>query len=164
MLEKEKGIDAVVIGTPDHTHAAVAMAAMKLGKHVYCAKPMTRTIHEARLLAKTARETGVATQMSVQSCASEGACATAEWVRAGAAGTVREVHVWTDRPVWPQGLARPQENVATPAALDWDLWLGPAPAPTTPSTTRSTGAAGAISARARSATWPATRCTSSSAR
>lgn len=127
MLEKEKGIDAVVIGTPDHTHAAIAMAAMKLGKHVYCAKPMTRTLHEARLLAKTARETGVATQMSVQSCASDEACATAEWVQAGAAGTVREVHVWSDRPVWPQGLARPRDTVATPPGLDWDLWLGPAP-------------------------------------
>jgi len=127
MLEKEKGIDAVVIGTPDHTHAVVAMAAMKLGKGVYCAKPMTRTIHEAHALAKTAREAKVATQMSVQSCASEAACSTAEWVQAGAVGPVREAHVWTDRPIWPQGLARPEDRFGVPATLDWDLWLGPAP-------------------------------------
>jgi predicted dehydrogenase len=127
MLDKEKGIDAVVIGTPDHTHAVVAMAAVQLRKHVYCAKPMTRTIHEVRTLVKAAREAKVATQMSVQSCASEEACATAEWVRAGAVGEVREVHVWTDRPVWPQGMARPEETPPVPATFAWDLWLGPAP-------------------------------------
>jgi len=127
MLEREKGIDAVAIGTPDHTHAVVAMAAMRLGKHVYCAKPMTRTIHEARMLARTAAEKRVATQMSVQSCASEAACATAEWVRSGVIGKVREVHVWSDRPIWPQALARPEEAVPAPATLDWDLFLGPAP-------------------------------------
>jgi hypothetical protein len=128
MLEKEKGIDAVVIGTPDHTHAAVAMAALQLRKHVYCAKPMTRTIHEARAVVKAAREAKVATQMSVQSCASEEACATAEWVRAGAVGEVREVHVWTDRPVWPQGLTRSDDAPPVPPTFAWDLWLGPAPA------------------------------------
>jgi len=128
MLEKEKGIDAIVIGTPDHTHAIVAMAGMQLGKHLYCAKPLTRTIHEARHLAKAAREAGVATQMSVQSSASDAACSTAEWVQAGAVGPVREVHVWTDRPIWPQGLARPAETFPVPSALGWDLWLGPAPA------------------------------------
>ncbi|MEK7407815.1 MAG: Gfo/Idh/MocA family oxidoreductase [Acidobacteriota bacterium] len=128
MLEKEKGIDAVVIGTPDHTHAVIALAAMQLGKHVYCAKPLTRTVHEARRLARAAREAKVATQMSVQSCASEGACSTAEWVQTGAVGAVREVHVWTDRPIWPQGLARPDETHGVPSSLDWDLWLGPAPA------------------------------------
>ena len=127
LLDKEKGIDAVVIGTPDHTHAVVAMAAIQLRKHVYCAKPMTRTIHEARKLVAAAREAKVATQMSVQSCASEEACATAEWVRAGAVGEVREVHVWTDRPVWPQGLVRPDETPPVPSTLDWELWLGPAP-------------------------------------
>ena len=127
MLEKEKGIDAVVIGTPDHTHAVVAMAAFQLRKHVYCAKPMTRTIYEARTLARKAKETGVATQMSVQSCASDAACSTAEWVQGGAVGTVREVHVWSDRPVWPQGLARPEDSPPAPENLDWDLWLGPAP-------------------------------------
>jgi predicted dehydrogenase len=127
MLEKEKGIDAVVIGTPDHTHAVVAMAAFQLRKHVYCAKPMTRSIYEDRKLMTAAREAKVATQMSVQSCASEEACATEEWVRAGAVGEVREVHVWTDRPVWPQGLARPDDTPPVPSSLEWDLWLGPAP-------------------------------------
>ena len=127
MLEKEKGIDAVVIGTPDHTHAAVAMAAFQLRKPVYCAKPMTRTIYEARKLVAAAREAKVATQMSVQSCASEDACATAEWVRAGAVGEVREVEVWSDRPLWPQGLTRPSETPPVPSTFDWDLWLGPSP-------------------------------------
>ncbi|MGE5644863.1 MAG: Gfo/Idh/MocA family protein [Acidobacteriota bacterium] len=127
MLEKEKGIDAVIIGTPDHTHATVAMAAMKLGKHVYCAKPLTRTIREARLLAATAKEHRLATQMSVQSCASDDALNTVEWVQSGVIGPVREVHVWSDRPVWPQALERPKEKVAVPSSLDWDLWLGPAP-------------------------------------
>lgn len=128
MLEKEKGIDAVVIGTPDHSHAFVALAAMQMGRHVYCAKPLTRTVQEARALARAAAEHRVATQMSVQSCASEGACATAEWLAAGAVGNVREVHVWSDRPIWPQGLARPSEAFPVPATLDWDLWLGPAAA------------------------------------
>jgi predicted dehydrogenase len=127
LLDKEKGIDAIVIGTPDHTHASVAMAAIQLHKHVYCAKPMTRTIHEVRTVVKAAREAKVATQMSVQSCASEEACATAEWVRAGAVGDVPEVHVWSDRPVWPQGMARPGEAPPMPATFAWDLWLGPAP-------------------------------------
>lgn len=128
MLEKEKGIDAVIIGTSDHTHAVVAMAAIQLGKHVYCAKPMSRTIEEVRKVTKAAREAKVATQMSVQSCASDSACTTAEWIQAGIVGPVREVHVWTDRPIWPQGLARPAESFAVPSELDWDLWLGPAPA------------------------------------
>jgi predicted dehydrogenase len=126
MLEKERGLDAIIIGTPDHSHAVIAMAAIQLGKGVYCAKPMARTVHETRTIAKAARQAKVATQMSVQSCASEEACSTAEWVQAGAVGEVREVHVWTDRPVWPQGLARPKESFAIPGSLDWDLWLGPA--------------------------------------
>jgi predicted dehydrogenase len=88
---------------------------------------MTRTIDEARALTKAAREHKVATQMSVQSCASEEACATAEWVRSGVIGAVREAHVWSDRPVWPQWLARPKETPHVPHHLDWDLWLGPAP-------------------------------------
>ncbi len=127
MLEKEKGIDAVVIGTPDHTHAVVASAAIKLGKHIYCAKPMTRTVYEARHISKAALEAKVATQMSTQSCASEGACAVEELVQSGAVGPVREVHVWTDRPVWPQFIQRPTETPQVPSNLDWDLWLGPAP-------------------------------------
>jgi predicted dehydrogenase len=127
MLEKEKTVDAVIIGTPDHSHAVIAMAAVKNGRHVYVAKPMTRTIFECRALASAARDAGVATQMSVQSCASDASCRTAEWLAAGAVGRVSEVHVWSDRPVWPQGTRRPEETVAVPEHLDWDLWLGPAP-------------------------------------
>ena len=127
MLEKEKGIDAVIIGTPDHTHAVVASTAIKSGKHVYCAKPMTRTVYEARQVAKAARDAKVATQMSTQSIASESACATEEIIQAGVIGPVREVHVWTDRPVWPQGMRRPVETPPVPRDLDWDLWIGPAP-------------------------------------
>jgi hypothetical protein len=127
MLEKEIGIDAVIVGTPDHTHAVVASAAIKLGKHVYCAKPMARTVYEARQIAKAAREAKVATQMSTQSIASETACLTEELIQSGAIGPVREVHVWTDRPVWPQGMRRPPEKPRVPSHLAWDLWIGPAP-------------------------------------
>lgn len=127
MLERQKDIDAVIIGTPDHTHAVVAMAAMDLGKHVYCAKPLTRTVYEARLLAETARKKRVATQMSVQSSASAESRQTEEWIKAGAVGAVREVHVWTNRPIWPQGLVRPRNGMQVPKTLTWDLWLGPAP-------------------------------------
>ncbi len=128
LLEKEKNIDGVVIGTPDHTHALIALAAMRLGKAVYCAKPLTRTIAESRLLARTAKETRVATQMSCQSSMDDASCSAIEWIRAGAAGTIREVHVWSDRPIWPQGLARPSATPPVPPELNWDLWLGPAPA------------------------------------
>lgn len=127
MLEAERGIDAVVIGTPDHTHAVIAMQAMKMGKHVYCAKPLTRTVREALLLTKTAREMGVATQMSVQSDANESQRMLCEWIWGGVIGKVREVHVWSDRPIWPQALERPQDRPPVPKGLDWNLWLGPAP-------------------------------------
>ncbi|MBN1481595.1 gfo/Idh/MocA family oxidoreductase [candidate division KSB1 bacterium] len=128
MLDELKEIDAVVIATPDHTHAVIAMHAMKMGKHVFCQKPLTRTIYEARVLAKTAKETGVVTQMGNQGHATEGARLIKEWLMAGAIGDVREVAVWTNRPIWPQGdIPRPAEEVAIPETLDWDLWLGPAP-------------------------------------
>lgn len=135
MLEKEKGIDAVVVGTPDHNHAIVSVTAMKLGKHVYCEKPLTRTVHEARVVAKTAREAKVATQMGNQGMAFEGNRLINEWLWDGAIGPVREVHVWSDRPThrgkmplwWAQGIERPKETPPIPATLDWDLWLGPAP-------------------------------------
>lgn len=127
MFDKEKSIDAVIIGTPDHSHAVIAMAAIQLGKGVYCAKPMTRTIRECRAVTKAAEQAKVATQMSVQSCASDEACSTEEWIQAGAVGPVREVHVWTDRPVWPQAVTRPTETPAVPSSINWDLWLGPAP-------------------------------------
>jgi predicted dehydrogenase len=133
MLESEKGLDAVVIATPDHTHAVAAMAAIKSGKHVYCEKPLTRTIYEARALAEAAREAKVATQMGNQGMAFEGNRLIKEWIGDGAIGTVQEVHVWSDRPThngklfWAQGIEAPKDLAPVPAALDWDLWLGPAP-------------------------------------
>ncbi len=135
MLDKEKGIDAVVVGTPDHAHAIVSITAMKHGKHVYCEKPLTRTVLEARKVAEVARETKVATQMGNQGMAFEGNRLINEWLADGAIGPVREVHVWSDRPThrgkmplyWAQGIERPADTPAVPDTLDWDLWLGPAP-------------------------------------
>ncbi len=133
MLDKEaKSIDAVVIGTPDHIHAPAAIRAMKMGKHVYCEKPMAHTIFEAREMAKVARETGVVTQMGNQGHAGEGLRLYREYIDAGAIGKVREVHVWSDRAGtpqrawWPQGVTAPQNSEPVPENLDWDLWLGPA--------------------------------------
>lgn len=127
MLEKQKDIDAVVIATPDHTHAVIAMMAMKMGKHVYCQKPLTRTVYEARMLTEAARKYKVATQMGNQGHSGEGLRLVCEWIWDGAIGPVREVHAWTDRPIWPQGIPRPEDTPPVPATLDWDLWLGPAP-------------------------------------
>lgn len=127
LLDKEKDIDAVVVGTTDNLHAAVSVAAMKRGKHVFCQKPMTHTAYEARRMAETARETGVATQVAVGNQASEDTRLLCEWIADGAIGPVREVNNWSSRPFWPQGLDRPQETQAVPEGLDWDLWLGPAP-------------------------------------
>ena len=129
MLEKQKDIDAVIVATPDHTHAIISMTAMKMGKHVYCEKPLTHTILEARKLSETAREMKVATQMGIQGHSHEGVRQICEWIWAGAIGRVSEVHIWTDRPKgwWPQGVDRPQDTPPVPPTLDWDLWLGPAP-------------------------------------
>jgi predicted dehydrogenase len=128
MLDEEKSLDAVVVSTPDHTHAIAAIAAMKRGLHVYCEKPLAHSIYEARQMAKVARDTGVVTQMGQQGHAMEGSRAAVEVVRSGAIGEVSELHVWTDRPAgwWPQGEARPAETPAVPSSLDWDLWIGPA--------------------------------------
>jgi predicted dehydrogenase len=126
MLEKEKGLDAVTVSTPDHTHAVAAMAAMKLGKHAFVQKPLTHTIKEARTLAKTARELKLVTQMGNQGHAKEGARLVCEWIWAGAIGNVTEVHAWTNRPIWPQGVNAPKEIPAVPSTLDWDCWIGPA--------------------------------------
>ena len=129
MLEQQKDIDAVVVGTPDHTHAVASMMAIKMGKHVYCEKPLTHTITEARKLTEAAREAKVATQMGNQAQSYEGCRLVREWIEDGAIGPVREVHVWSDRPGgrWPQGVGRPEETPPVPSTLDWDLWLGPAP-------------------------------------
>ncbi|MHC4623290.1 MAG: Gfo/Idh/MocA family protein [Planctomycetota bacterium] len=127
MLEKQKEIDAVVVATPDHTHAVISMMAIKMGKHVYCQKPLTHSVYEARMLTEAARKYKVATQMGNQGHSGEGIRLVCEWIWDGAIGEVCEVHAWTNRPVWPQGIDRPKDVPPVPAALDWDLWLGPAP-------------------------------------
>ncbi len=127
MLEEQKEIDAVIVASPDHTHAVIAMTAMKLGKHVYVQKPLTRTTYEARMLTEAARKYKVATQMGNQGHSGEGVRLICEWLWDGAIGPVHEVHAWTNRPIWPQGIDRPTDTPAAPATLDWDLWLGPAP-------------------------------------
>jgi predicted dehydrogenase len=126
MLEKEKAIDAVLIATPDHLHAYVSILAMKAGKHVYCEKPLTHNIREARLVARVAKDTGVATQMGNHGRSSEGHRETVEWLTDGAIGAVKEVHAWSGSPR-TAGSTWPGEGPATkPAGLNWDLWLGPA--------------------------------------
>jgi predicted dehydrogenase len=134
MLEEQSDIDAVVIATPDHLHACIAAAAMKLGKHVYCEKPLTHSVWESRQLAELARQHNVATQMGNQGQASEATRRLCEFILDDAIGPVREVHAWTDRPsnglfneYWPQGVDRPADSPSVPPTLDWDLWLGPAP-------------------------------------
>lgn len=135
MLDKEeKNIDAVVVATPDHVHAVASMAAIKRSKHVYCEKPLTHSVYEARMLAEAARKHKVATQMGNQGQASEGTRLMCECIWDGAIGPVREAHVWTDRPLrglnsvyWPQGVDRPTDTPDVPNRLEWDLWLGPAP-------------------------------------
>jgi predicted dehydrogenase len=129
MLEKQKDIDAVIVATPDHSHAVVALMAIQMGKHVYVQKPMTHSVHEARKLTEAARKYKVATQMGNQGHSGEGIRLVCEWIWNGAIGPVREVHAWTNRPVWPQGIEmeRPAETPRIPEGLDWDLWIGPAP-------------------------------------
>ena len=127
MLDQEKSLDAVIIATPDHLHATIAAAAMRMGKHVYCQKPLVQTVYEARLLRKLAKEHAVATQMGNQGSAEDGLRRAVEVVQAGLIGPVREVHVWSNRPIWPQGVDRPAGQDPVPPSLDWDLWLGPAP-------------------------------------
>jgi predicted dehydrogenase len=120
-------IDAVTISTPDHMHYPIAVAALSLGKHVFVEKPLTHTIWEARQLGKLAREKKVATQMGNQGHANEGLRLLREWFKAGTLGEVREIHSWTDRPIWPQGIEAPDHSKllpVVPSTLDWDLWLG----------------------------------------
>jgi predicted dehydrogenase len=127
LLDKQKDLDAVVVCTTDNLHAAVSVAAMKKHKHVFCQKPLTHTIYEARRMAEIARATGVATQIAVGNQASEATRLLCEWIWDGAIGPVREVSNWSSRPFWPQGLERPKDADPVPEGLDWDLWLGPAP-------------------------------------
>ncbi|MHC4402458.1 MAG: Gfo/Idh/MocA family protein [Planctomycetota bacterium] len=127
MLEEMEGsIDAVTVSTPDHCHAPASLMAMRMGKHCFCQKPLTRTVYEARLMGEVAREKGLATQMGNQGTASNDLRRAAAWLKAGVLGRVREVHVWTNRPIWPQGGPRPEPEPC-PDNLNWDLWLGPAP-------------------------------------
>lgn len=125
MFEKEKAIDAILCATPDHLHALISITAMKLGKHVYCEKPLTHSVWEARQVASVARETGVATQMGNQGHSGDGIRTTCEWIRGGAIGAVREVKAWSHANKWFTHSGRPQETPASPAGLNWDLWLGP---------------------------------------
>jgi predicted dehydrogenase len=127
MLEKQKDIDGVIVATPDHTHAVIAMAAMQLGKHVYVQKPLTHTVSEARALTLAARKYKVVSQMGNQGRSGEGVRLIEEWLNDGAIGPVREVHCWTNRPIWPQGMQRPAETPAVPDGFDWEQWIGPAP-------------------------------------
>ncbi len=125
--EMGKSIDAVTVSTPDHCHALAAAMALKMKKHCFVQKPLTHSIHEARVLAQLARESGVATEMGNQGTANDGLRRAAALVKAGVLGDVKEVHVWTNRPIWPQGENRPQ-SVDPPENLHWDLWLAGAPA------------------------------------
>ncbi len=127
MLDNEKSIEAVIVATPDHFHTVAAMAAMRRGKHVYVQKPLTRLVSEARALTEAARKYKVVTQMGNQGHSGNGVRDICEWIWAGVIGEVKEVHAWTNRPVWPQGIDRPKEVHEIPDTLDWDLWIGPSP-------------------------------------
>ncbi|HAV62988.1 MAG TPA: hypothetical protein DCY13_11560 [Verrucomicrobiales bacterium] len=127
MIESQREIDAVVVSTPDHIHAPAAMAAIRAGKHVYVQKPMAHSIFEARAMRLAAREHKVATMMGNQGHAGEGIRRFCELIWAGVIGPVREVHAWSNRPIWPQGVERPSVTPPVPDHVDWDLFLGPAP-------------------------------------
>jgi predicted dehydrogenase len=127
LLETESDLDAVIIGTPDHTHAVIAKHALAHSKHVYCQKPMTHSVLEAQKLAQYASESDVATQVAIGAHASESTRLLCEWIWDGAIGNVYHVYNWSTRPFWPQGIHRPAESMSVPENLNWDLWLGPAP-------------------------------------
>ena len=128
LLEKEhKNIDAVIITTPDHMHAVQAMAAMQLGKHVYVEKPLTHDIYEARMLTQAAKKYKVVTQMGNQGSSGDDTRVVETWIQGGVIGDVHTVHVWTNRPVWPQGIPTPTGQFDVPKEVDWNLWLGTAP-------------------------------------
>jgi len=120
-------IDAVTVSTPDHHHFHAAVLSMKAGKHVYCQKPLTHGIWEARTLARVAKETGVKTQMGNQAHANDHLRRVAELLRSGILGKVKEVHAWTNRPIWPQGFSAPPAAAPVPVGIDWKQWIGPAP-------------------------------------
>lgn len=124
--EMDKEIDAVTVSTPDHNHGVAGIRAMKMGKHCFCQKPLTQTVYEARTMRRLAGEKKLATQMGNQGSASSGLRRAVEVVQGGVIGNPRELHVWTNRPIWPQGLDRPAGQDPVPASLNWDAWLGPA--------------------------------------
>ncbi len=124
--EISKEIDGVLVATPDHNHAIIAAHAITLGLHTYVQKPMTHSVYEARLLTKLAKKYKVATQMGNQGNSMNCPRMIAEWIWDGAIGEVKEVHAWTDRPIWPQGLMKPNNTPQCPDTLDWNLWIGPA--------------------------------------
>lgn len=124
--EMEKGIDAVTVSTPDHVHGIAAGTAMKLGKHVYCQKPFVQTVYEARTLRGLAKEKKVASQMGNQGSAEDGLRRAVEVIQSGLIGKPLELHIWSNRPIWPQGIARPAGEDPVPNTLDWDAWIGPA--------------------------------------
>ena len=128
MLERESNMDGILCATPDHTHAYVSIKSMRAGKHVYCEKPLTHNIEEARLIEKVAKETGLATQMGNQLHSTEGIRQTVEYLRAGVIGSVSEAHAWVGATRWiPElrGVPQPAEPIAVPKGLDWNLWIGP---------------------------------------
>jgi len=127
MLDNEKTLDALNIAVPDHLHAYIAAAAMQMGKHVYVQKPLAHSVYEARLLRKLAAKYKVATQMGNQGSAAPGFRSGVEVIQSGLIGQVHDVYVWSNRPIWPQGLPRPEGEDPVPEGLDWDLWIGPAP-------------------------------------
>ncbi len=120
-------IDIVTVSTPDHNHARAAVQAMRMKKNVYCQKPLTWSIGEARLMRETAAEMKVVTQMGNQGTSENGLREAVEVVRSGAIGDVTQVHVWTNRPIWPQGIGRPAGSDPVPSSLNWECWIGPAP-------------------------------------
>jgi predicted dehydrogenase len=129
MLEELDGqVDAVTVSTPDHVHGVAGIMAMQMGKHIYCQKPLTQTVWESRVMRQLAKDKKLATQMGNQGSASPGLRRAVEIIHAGVIGKPLELHVWSNRPIWPQGLDRPQGEDPVPAHLDWDLWLGPAAA------------------------------------
>ncbi len=127
MLDEIGGsIDAVTVSIPDHNHGVAAIRAMKMGKHCFCQKPLVQTVHEARIVRQLAKEKNLATQMGNQGSAESGLRRAVEVIQAGVIGAPTEVHVWTNRPIWPQGLDRPSGEDPVPGTIDWDVWLGPA--------------------------------------
>lgn len=122
------GLDAVIVATPDHTHAVAAVPALRRGLHVYCEKPLAHELRETELMARAAKASKAATQMGIQHHAEAGFRRAVQLLKSGVLGRVREVYAWTSRPFWPQGIGRPQDKPPAPDSLDWDLWLGPAAA------------------------------------